>query len=155
MKWKVYIVICTMWKGCLPPKVIFPQWLSSTEGHFPPKVVFYRRSYSTEGCCSPVVVLLSSTNVRLTPTIPPWLILYLWEQSTFQISSSYLAYKWLEFFWTNEVNKTNKRKKSYIEAACCLKRQWMGKTNFIVSHTYMKGRCSFQKIQKLYSMKVI
>ena len=63
-------------EGRLPLKVIFQQRSSSTGGRLPPEVVFHRWSSSTEGC--------------LPPTITPWLILYLWQQSTYQISASYL-----------------------------------------------------------------
>ena len=62
--------------GGVTTKGVFHQRLSSTKGHLPPKVVFHRRLSSTKGC--------------LPPTITPWLILYLWEQSTYQISASYL-----------------------------------------------------------------
>ena len=64
-------------EGCLLPKVVFHRRLSSTKSRLPPKVIFHRRSSSTEG--------------RLPPTKTPWLILYLWEQSAYQISASYLA----------------------------------------------------------------
>ena len=97
-------------EGCLPLKVVFPWRLSSpeshlppklffhwrlffTEGRFPPKVVFYLRSSSTKGRLPPMVVFQqrsSSTKGYLPPTIIPLFILYLWEQSTYQISASYL-----------------------------------------------------------------
>ena len=41
---------------------------------------------------------LSSTEDHLPPTITPWLILYLWKQSTYQISACYLAWKWPRSF---------------------------------------------------------
>ena len=49
------------------------------------------------------------------------MILYLWEQSAYRISASYLASKWPKFFFDTLTNKTDWRKKPYIEAACCLK----------------------------------
>ena len=49
--------------------------MSSTEGHLPSKVI------STEGSIPPKDVF----------HLPPWLILYMWEQSTYQISASYCA----------------------------------------------------------------
>ena len=36
-----------------PPKVVFHQWSSSTEGRLPPKVVFHCKSSSTKGCLPP------------------------------------------------------------------------------------------------------
>merc|ERR1711954_467966 len=73
--------------GRLPSKVVLHQRSSSTEGRLPPKVVFNQRSSSTEGRLQPKVIF---TKVRLPPTITPCLILYLCEQSTYQISASYL-----------------------------------------------------------------
>ena len=61
---------------CLPPQFVFHRRSSSTEGRLPPMVVFHWRSYSTKG--------------RLPPPITPLFILYLLEQSTYQISVSYL-----------------------------------------------------------------
>ena len=84
-------------EGGFPPKVIFHQRLSSTECSLPPKVIYHRRSSSYEGHFSPNVILhrrSSSTKSRLPLTITPWLILYLWEQSTFQISAPYLKFFW-------------------------------------------------------------
>ena len=52
------------------------QGSSPTKSHLPPKVVFHHRSSSTKG--------------RLPPTTTHWLILYLWEQSGYHISASYL-----------------------------------------------------------------
>ena len=46
------------------------------------------------------------------------MILYLWEQSAYQSSTSYLASKWPKFFFLTDETK---RTKPYIEAACCLK----------------------------------
>ena len=69
---------------------------SSTQGCFSPKVVFHIRSSSTKGLPSPKVIFhqrSSSTEGHLPPTITPWLILYLWALSTYQISASYLAEK--------------------------------------------------------------
>ena len=89
-----------------PPKVIFLRRLSSTEGHLPPKFVFHWRLSSTKGpllskvffhrrVSSTEGIVLHrrspSTKDRLPPNITPWLILYLWEQSSYQISASYLA----------------------------------------------------------------
>ena len=79
------------------------QRLSSTVGSVQPKIV------STDGRLSLKVVFhgkvvfhqrLSSTKGHHPPT---------------------LNRSGLNFFWKNEVNKTNTRTKSYIEAACCLK----------------------------------
>ena len=88
--------------GRLPWKVVFHWRSSSTEGHLPPKVVFHRRLSSTksfiptEGYLPTKIVFkrrASSTEGRLQPTITPWLILNLWEQTTYQISASYLKCK--------------------------------------------------------------
>ena len=110
-------------KGCLPLKDVFRQrWSSNkgglpTKGHFPLKVVFHQRLSSTEGCLPPKVVFIkvllslkvvfhqrsSSTKGRLPPkvvfhqrlssTYHNTLIHYLREQSTYQVSASYLAQK--------------------------------------------------------------
>ena len=58
-----------------PLKVVFNQRSYSTKGCLPWKIVIHQRSYSIEG--------------HLPPTITPWLILYLAEQSTYQILASY------------------------------------------------------------------
>ena len=81
-------------EGQLPLKFVFHWKLSSTEGHLPTKVVFHRRSSSFEGRLPPKVIFYrrsSFTEGRLSLTITPWLILYLWEKSIYQISVSYLA----------------------------------------------------------------
>ena len=80
-------------EGCLPLKVLFHQRSSSTKCHLSRKVVFHRRSSSIEGRLPQKVVFhwrSSSTKGCLSLTISPWLILYLWEPSTYQISASYL-----------------------------------------------------------------
>ena len=57
------------------------------------------------------------------------MILYLWEQSAYRISSSYLASKWPKFFFLTKLTDwRNLRTKPYIEAACCLKIGCMQKT---------------------------
>ena len=99
-------------EGHLPLKVIFHKASSSTESCIPPKVVFHWRWSSNKSWLPPKVVShwrLSSTEGRLPPNIAPWLIFYLWEQSIYQISASYLAYKWPYIFFgqtkqTNEIN---------------------------------------------------
>ena len=81
-------------EGCLPPKVVFNWRSPTTEGCLPQKVIFHRRSSSTKCRLLPKVVShwrSSSTKGHLPQTITPWLILYLWKQSTYQISASYLA----------------------------------------------------------------
>ena len=96
----------------LPPKVVFHQRSYSTKGHLPPNVIFHRKLSSTKGCLQPKVVFnqrssstkgrhptkvvfhrrLSSTKGSLPPTITPWFIFILWEQSIYQISASYLQF---------------------------------------------------------------
>ena len=100
-------------KGCLPPKVILPRRSFSNKDHLPPKVVFHQRSSSNEGCLPPKVVFLLkvvfkwrlySTNGHISTKgcLPLNVVfhrrwsstyhntLYLWEQSTYQISYCYL-----------------------------------------------------------------
>ena len=105
-------------KGHLPLKVVFQWRLSSTKGFLPPKVIFHRRPSSTEGHLPPKVVFhqrLSSTGGRLSPTITPWLILYLWEQSTYPIPT--LLRSGLKILWTNKRTNKTKCKKPYVGAA--------------------------------------
>ena len=88
-------------KGSLPPppKVVFHQRSSSTEGRLPPKVAFHRRLSSTQGCLPPKVTFhqkSSSTEGYLPPKLvfPQKVVFhhqYFWEQSTYQISASYLV----------------------------------------------------------------
>ena len=84
-------------KGCLSTKVIFHRKSSSTEGRLPPKVFFHQRSSSNRGG---LPLKVSSTKGCLPPNITLWFILYLWEQSTYQISAFYLQYMMLDA-WCN------------------------------------------------------
>ena len=84
---------------CLPLKVVFHRKSFSPEGRLPPKVVFLQRSSFSKGRLPTEWVFhrrLSSTKGCLPPTITPWFILCLWEQSTYQISASYLHYLMLD-----------------------------------------------------------
>ena len=86
-------------KDSLQMKLVFHRKSSSTEGHLPPKLVFRCRLSSTESCLPPMGVFhrrSSSIKGRLPPTITPGFILYLWEQSTYQISASYQQYIMLD-----------------------------------------------------------
>ena len=102
LPWKVVFI-----KGHLPPKVVFhrrsssakcclPPRVSATECRLPQKAVLHQRLYSTKICLPPRVVFNQrsfSTKSCLPSTIIPWLIVYLWEQSAYQISASYITYK--------------------------------------------------------------
>ena len=69
-------------KVCLSMVVVFHWRLSFTKSRLPVKVVFHQRLFSTKDCLPLKVVF---TEGCLPPTI------YLWDQSTYQISASFLA----------------------------------------------------------------
>ena len=69
-------------EGCLLPQVVFHWRLSSNKGCLPIKVIFHWRSSSTEGRHPLKVVFHQSLSSTYHNT--------LWEQSTYQISASYL-----------------------------------------------------------------
>ena len=86
-------------EGCLPSKVVFHRRSSFTKGCLPPKVVFYRWSSSIEGCLPPKVVFLqrsssikNNTLVHLifvrTVNIPNLSLLPCLEMVFHQMSSS-------------------------------------------------------------------